>query len=103
MFQRMRREKFRRTLLNCRCRRFCCHCWNERPCSTSSDCWGEMAVDMIGREYLARQAMTLLRMARVARNPQTQVRLAAKAVEMKERLEEAAEAGPDGEAKNKPS
>jgi hypothetical protein len=40
---------------------------------------------MIGRDYLARQAATLLRLARLTKDARQAARLAAKAVELTER------------------
>jgi hypothetical protein len=42
---------------------------------------------MIGKEYLARQATTLLQMAKTVKNPQVAAGLAEKALDFKERLE----------------
>jgi hypothetical protein len=44
---------------------------------------------MIGRDYLARQAATLLRLALLTRDTRQAVRLAAKAAELKERSDAA--------------
>ena len=43
---------------------------------------------MIGRDYFARQAITLLRMAKVVKDPQVSANLADKAAKLKARLEE---------------
>lgn len=43
---------------------------------------------MIGREYLMRQVMTLLRMAQVARDPKVSAALAVKAADLKLQLDE---------------
>jgi hypothetical protein len=43
---------------------------------------------MLGRDYLSRQAQTLLKMARVARDPQTAAKLTVKASDLQERLDE---------------
>lgn len=42
---------------------------------------------MIGKDYLIRQATTLLKMAKTVTDPQVQAGLATKAAEMQERLE----------------
>jgi hypothetical protein len=42
---------------------------------------------MIGRDYLARQAVTLLRLALLTKDARQAATLAAKAAEMKERLD----------------
>ena len=43
---------------------------------------------MIGKDYFARQATTLLRMAKTVKDPQIQAGLAAKAADLKDRHEE---------------
>ena len=43
---------------------------------------------MIGRDYLVRQAMTLLRMARVSNDPTVAASLASKAAELTSRLDD---------------
>jgi hypothetical protein len=43
---------------------------------------------MIGREYLVRQATTLLRMSKTTRDPQVSAGLAVKAADMKSRLDD---------------
>ena len=44
---------------------------------------------MIGREYLLRQAMTLLRFSREAKDPELSAKLAVKAADLKEQLDDA--------------
>jgi hypothetical protein len=44
---------------------------------------------MIGREYLSRQALTLLRLARLTTNPNVAANLTTKAADMQSRVEEA--------------
>ena len=44
---------------------------------------------MIGRDYFARQAVTLLRLARLTRDPRQSAAIAAKAAELKAKSEEA--------------
>jgi hypothetical protein len=44
---------------------------------------------MIGKDYFARQATTLLLMAKAARDPQISAGLAVKAADMKSQLDEA--------------
>ena len=48
---------------------------------------------MIGRDYFARQAATLLRLARLTRDAKQAAKLAVKAAELKERLDAAPPAG----------
>lgn len=61
---------------------------------------------MIAREYFARQAATLLRLALLTRDAKQAAKLAVKAAELKERLDAAPPAGdvspqpPDVEAPN---
>lgn len=43
---------------------------------------------MIGRDYLARQAMTLLKMAKITRDPAVAAELASKAADFNSRSEE---------------
>ena len=43
---------------------------------------------MIGKDYFARQATTLLRMSKTAKDPQVSLGLAAKAADMKSRLDD---------------
>jgi hypothetical protein len=44
---------------------------------------------MIGKDYFARQATTLLRMAKTVKDPQIEAGLAAKAADLQDRHEEA--------------
>jgi hypothetical protein len=55
---------------------------------TYTDLIGRRAWGMIGKEYLVRQAMTLLRLAKTVKDPQVQAGFATKAAELQERLEE---------------
>ncbi len=43
---------------------------------------------MIGRDYLARQALTLLKMAKITRDPAVAAELASKAADLNSRSEE---------------
>ena len=53
---------------------------------------------MIGKEYLSRQAATLLKLARITKDQRVAASLASKAVELKTRSDEAP-ANPDEERK----
>jgi len=62
---------------------------------------------MIGRDYLARQAATLLRLALLTRDAKQAASLAAKAAELKERLDavpptDVSPMAPDIEAHDRP-
>lgn len=47
---------------------------------------GKVVTAMLGREYLARQVRTLLKMARITRDPKLAASLAVKASDLQERL-----------------
>ena len=54
---------------------------------------GTGRITMAGSDYLARQAATLLRMAKATRDPKLAARLAAKAAELKARADVEAQSG----------